>query len=221
MELALFITFLSLYFVASIVHLLFCYFDIKQGRRISKPFILFFLFLATYFYANKYILISIACLMSCVGDILMIYKRYKIIFLLAGLSFISEHILNIISIVKLLPYIVPYWIYIIIACIVLVFSLTIYLLTKKKIVNFLAFGFMCFHIICMGFSFALIERHFYLYGTLIFVGYLFYFLSDYLIYYFLFIKPNKKDHFYVMLTYIIAQSLIILSLTYGSLNILG
>lgn len=220
-NLILYITFLSLYFITGIVHLLLCYFDLKLARKISKPFILFFLFLATLFYVRNNILISIACLMSCIGDTLMIYKKYKPVFLLAGACFITEHVLNIASMVKLLPYSVPYWVYIIIALIDIVFIVSIFFISKRNVVIFLTSGFLSFHIMCIGFSFTLIERHYYLYGSLIFIGYLFYFLSDYMIYYFLYVKPNKRNHFYVMLTYLIAQSLIILSLTYGSINILG
>lgn len=217
---ALYITFLVLYFVISIVHLFLCYFRKGLARKITKPFIYLFLALALFFYASDFPLLYVACILSMLGDIFMIYRKKIPMFILAGLCFTAEHVLNIISQVSLLSFIIPWWVFLLCPLFILIVGLTFYTITHKNVIVLLAASFMSMHLLNIIFSFFLIGDRQFLYGTIIYVGYLVYLLSDYLIYHFLFVKKNKRDHFYVMLTYIIGQSMILLSLTYASINIL-
>lgn len=219
-KLSLYITFLALYFIMSIIHLAFCYFEKKLARQITKPFIYTFLALALYFYVGDYPLIYIACILSVLGDIFMIFRRKTPCFIIAGLCFISEHVLNMISQASILSYPIPWWAYLICYLSPFIIGLIAYLIKHKNPIIFLAAFFMSFHLLNIAFSFMLIGDRQFLYGTLIYIGYLIYLLSDYLIYHFVFVKRNQKDHFYVMLTYIIGQTLILLTLTYASINLL-
>ncbi|MDD7607371.1 MAG: lysoplasmalogenase family protein [Candidatus Enterosoma sp.] len=221
MKFALYVTFLSLYSLISVIHLFFCYRKMDLARRITKPLIFISLFLATLFFAPQFPLIYVACLLSAIGDILMIYRDNMIIFILAGLSFIAEHILNMVSMINLLSFPFPWWGYLIVMIFPLICALAGYFISKKNPLFFLTTGFFSFHFINIVFAFMLIYAHLFLYGTLIYAGYLFYILSDYLIYHYTFIKKQKNEHFFVMLTYIIAQTLILIPLMFADFFVLA
>ena len=139
MKFALYVTFLSLYSLISVIHLFFCYRKMDLARRITKPLIFISLFLATLFFAPQFPLIYVACLLSAIGDILMIYKDNMIIFVLAGLSFIAEHILNMVSMINLLSFPFPWWGYLIVMIFPLICALAGYFISKKNPIFLLPF----------------------------------------------------------------------------------
>src|SRR5574344_631760 len=88
----LFVVFMSLFALASLFNLYAGFVEHEKLRRISKPFCLLFLAMATIFASPSSYLIYIGALFGALGDLLLIWKDNKVCLLTGLISFLSGHI---------------------------------------------------------------------------------------------------------------------------------
>lgn len=198
-----------------ILELVFAFLEKEALRKVIKPFCMLSLtFVLISLNVTNYFLYIIIAL-GFLGDICLIYKKTnKIVFSIGiGLFFIG-HILYCYLFSKELNYDVQLWVYIGLG----VFGLLTPLLTYKTLhpmaKEYTIPGTYYFYILFMDllFSTFLMVNNTSINTILIFVGVLFFILSDSILSFTTFIMDVKRRDFYIMLTYLIAQSLIAINL---------
>lgn len=213
-----FIIFISLYALTCFAHAFSNYKNYELIRRITKPFCMLFLAASVISLRPNYPLLYISVFLAMIGDILLLFKNNKILFVIGGAFFASEDLILFIIISRFLNYF-PFYFYII--TYVLVFSLgsLCFLKKEKKLVSFFTFSYLNFHLSNLIISIIAIITTKNLLFLLVISGYLFFIFSDYLIAHKIFVRDFKNRGFYLILTYLIAQSMIILGLTFILWNI--
>lgn len=211
--------FLELYIIASSLNIYFCYIEDEKKRKLSKPFCLLFLSLFALVTAFNSPLIYIGAFLALIGDLFMLKKKNNIFFVLGGFTFGASHFIFLSQGILLLKSAINlHYAY-------FLFGLGIYLLLtaiafpfcKKyfKEVGVYAAFYLCFLLIEFVFGiFLMIYVAPIWCGLLYSLGYLFFFISDFLIFYCKKIKDIKRSHFFIMITYLIAVFLVVLSLIF-------
>lgn len=211
--------FIELYIIASSLNLYFCYIEDEKKRKLSKPFCLFFLSLFALVTSFNSPLIYIATFTALIGDLLMLKKKNNIFFVLGGFTFGASHLLFLSQGILLLKSVLnlDYSYFLIGLGIYLLLTAISFPLCKKyfKEVGIFASFYLSFLIIEFVFG---IFLAIYLTpswcGILYSIGYLFFFISDLLIFYFKKVKDVKRRDFPIMTTYLIAILLVVLSLIF-------
>lgn len=207
------ILFLILFIAVSVVHLAASFVSNKKLRAVTKGFILLFLLLYYLFAAetkNGVLIAAIAT--SWLGDVLLIppgngwFAAGGISFMISHFCFIAVYVLKVsFSLVNPVFTVFAGLVYVLL--IALVFK-ALKPTTPKKL-----YGGMIFYLSCNAamnlFAFMLLLSNPCLATALTYVGAVFFFASDSLLFLTKFYKkPMWRDHFPVMITYIIAEFLI-------------
>jgi len=207
------ILFLALFIAVSVVHLAASFVSNKKLRAITKGFILLFLLLYYIFAAeakNGVLIAAIAT--SWLGDVLLIppgngwFAAGGISFMISHFCFIAVYVMEVnFSLVNPVLTVIAALVYI--ALIALVFK-ALKPTTPKKL-----YGAMIFYLCCNAamniFAFMLLLSNPCVPTALTYIGAVFFFASDSLLFLTKFYKkPMWRDHFPVMITYIIAEFLI-------------
>lgn len=209
-----------MFIISSSIHLYASQTKNRLYRNISKGFILPSLILLYYLKApevdNTFI---IALLFSWLGDLLLIGKGKKF-FTLGGISFMISHIFFIISYSKHIHDINSFIILIILAAIiytvitVIVFKHLIKYLPKLLIFPMFIYLLTNASMNCGALSLLLSNQT--LPSLIVFIGALSFFISDTNLFFVRFkVELKEQNHFVVMLTYILAELLIVI----GMINI--
>lgn len=217
------IIFLSCFVLYTIVHLIFCFAEKEDYRKKSKPFCLLFLVAASITEAivskNYYLFIVAAgSLLGSIGDIFLIWKRNKKLFVFGTLSFIAGHFCYLGYLLFALSnenITVPLPATIIIAVVLVILVIGLYPFTRKLAGRAALLGnfYMPFLVVMEAASiFALVSLNGYWPMILMSVGYILFLSSDTFLIYTTFIKDKKRRDFWIMLTYLLAELLIVLSL---------
>ena len=203
-----FYIFISLFATISLLQLFFNYRKIELGRVITKPLCLLTLSLSFIFFNVNLYLVYVSCFVAMAGDILLLFKKRKILFVLGGTLFTIEHILNFILISRVFSSF-PTYLYIIILPSIFLFGLFSLLKKNRKKLFFCAYSYFGFQF--ANILLALIGLIIYKNMSLLMVigGYLFFAFSDFLILYKLIYGDFKNRSFYLILTYLIAQPTIL------------
>lgn len=220
-----FYIFISIFAVLAIIHLYFCYIENERYRKLTKPFVILSLAVAiTFISPENFPYLYIAMYLGAIGDYLLLNEKNKFFFCLGILFFAADHILiaySIITLTNLISF-VPYFVYIIIGCVVVLAGVFGYIKKGKvsKTVSMLSIPYALILLLNTLLSILLIITKEYLLGLLLFGGYLIFIFSDIMVNYTVNTKSFKRQHFYIMLTYIVAQACIVLSLLFCAFDVL-
>lgn len=208
---------LLLFIAASIIHLYASYHQDTLLRSQSKGFILPGL-IGFYIFSSPSIcsFVLLALVLSWMGDVLLIPKG-KTTFLFGGLCFVLSHICFAISYFKNIDLsVIPFWI---VLLAILVYIILSYLALKgvKDHLNRKLFYPFLIYLLTNGFMncCALFQMltDFNLSTAIIYAGAVCFFISDGILFHVRFNNKSRfKSHFPVMLTYVIAEFLIVLGI---------
>ena len=213
-----FYIFISLFGLSSLVHLVFCFLEKENLRRLSKCFPLLFLAIALFVGYPNLPMLGIALICGAIGDAFLLWKKDRGIMLLLGaMFFMVNHALFIASMLTLAgPLEIGY--YIALACYYVLFLAMIPLSLKivKKV--YLGIGMALYFAALTSDTlvsvFLLINGHLGLF-FLALAGALSFLLSDSILGFTMFKKDIKRRDFYIMLTYLGAQVLIFCGIIFG------
>lgn len=216
----MYIVSIIIFVTSSLIHLYASYKKNKPLRNISKIFIIPSLILLYYLKASsiEYVFL-IALLFSWLGDVLLIPNGKKF-FVMGGISFIISHFFFILSYSKHISNIYNLIIYIILAAIIyFVITRTVFKHLTKYLPKGLVkpmFAYLLANASMNVAAFTLLLSNRNIYSLIVFIGALSFFVSDTNLFFVRFKEElTKQNHFVVMLTYIIAELLIVI----GMINI--
>lgn len=214
------IVLMACFAVASAVHLYFCYIENEKARKISKPFTLVFLTPAIFLLVPAYPFIWLFPLLSLIGDIMLIWKKkHKAFFILGFAFFFLAHISNLVQLTFFLlksDSNIPVIAYIVFAICLAVIIYFVFPITKKFVGNIAILGNVYMPTLLFVGCFSLLVTAAYAdsyQGLLVALGYIFFIFSDGFLIYSNFIKDIKRNDFYIMATYLIAEALITMGLS--------
>lgn len=200
----------SLYFLACVLHLVICFKEDEKWRRITKGLCMGFLGVAFIFYAPNKPIIYASIFLGLLGDLLLLKKKNQFYLGLGAWSFACMHGLNIYLITNALSYAIPWYVFAL-ALFFLVLLIAYGKLTKKNvhpIVRKGALGYFYLLLFSAVMAGMLMVDNFQTSTLLIFLGYVVFLISDSTLVTFNYIHSVKRKDFYVMLTYLTAQTLI-------------
>lgn len=198
----------------SILHLASCFMENPRLRKITKPFLMPLLigvYLSIASMPSNLIIAGVT--LGFLGDVFLLADKNPKCFILGLLSFLAGHILYIIAVVdkiesvRLVPILLLAAIYSLIY--ICIFSSIKSSLGKMKLPAFiyglilLTLNLVAFYNLCLVPNYQ---------NTLLFLGTILFCVSDYTLSRNIFVKPIKYGHFYIMITYILAQTLIVLGM---------
>ena len=201
---------ISLYFLTCVLHLVICFKENEKWRKITKGFCMGFLAIAFIFYVPDKPLIYVSIILGLMGDLLLIKKKNQFYLGLGGCFFACMHGLNIYMITSALSYTVPWYVFAL-ALLFLALFIVYGKLTKKNvhpIVRKGAMGYFFLLLFSAVMAGMLLVDNFQTSTLLIFLGYIVFLISDCSLVTFNYIHSVKRKDFYVMLTYLSAQTLI-------------
>lgn len=217
------LAFLIGFVIYMIIHLIFCFAEKEDYRKKSKPFCLLFLICASVSAAivtgNYYLLIVAAgSFFGELGDVFLIWKKNKTLFVIGTLSFILGHFCYLAYLLYALSIDhvdVPLPATIVIAVVLVILVIGLYPFTRKLAGRSALLGnfYMPFLVVMEAASvFALVSLNWYWPLILMSIGYILFLFSDTFLIYTTFIKDKKRRDFWIMLTYLLAEILIVVGL---------
>ncbi len=214
--------FFALFILSLIIHLIFCFKENEKARAITKPIPLFFLTLAALVTLPSHPLIYIGALLGMGGDILLVRNKDKRYFIGGAILFLLGHFLYIGEILFILLKATPMpTLFYILVPIALVIIVIVALPLTKKIVKNTAIAivgplYMAILVLVTAISLvALIKGHNLI--ILAVIGGVSFFVSDVILTQATFIKDFKRRDFYIMLTYLLGQILIVSGLIFSAI----
>jgi uncharacterized membrane protein YhhN len=214
--------FLGLFFISMVAQLVFAFLEKEKYRVIEKPFCLFTLGLFAVCVLPTHPLIYLGAFFGMIGDVLVIVKNKKY-FNWGVLSFFFGHVLYVIEIVFFILDAKLDWYYFIILCggFLLIYVLLIIPFRKCTKVIEEMLGMALYY----GFLFAILPFMIVTYvrvGSFMYLGIIgsvLFIISDLIILFTKYIKKFKRYDFYIMLTYLLAQFLIVNSLLFSYIEL--
>lgn len=199
-----------LFFVTSFISLYFCYIKDDKKRKIFKAIPTTILLLLITILLYNHPLIYIGLLFGLLGDLFLLSFNKKM-FLIGGICFLIEHILNFYVLFSLYPDRFSYYLLLVYAILMVIVLSVGFLIFKKKIKPiFLIFGSIYLPTLLINLIgstyLSLITNNLML--LLYIFGYFIFIISDNLVAYKRFIKPFNKIQFLIMSTYYISQYMI-------------
>lgn len=216
--------FLGIFFSFSIFHLIVCFIEKEKLRKITKIFCLVLLAIAACFLAYRHPLIYVGAILGAVGDYFLLKKNHLLSFVFGVISFFIGHVLYLTQIIFLFDW--PNYGYAIfygsLIIFLVIFSIALYPKTKLLAgkVAYLGnayYGVMFVNCVVSIVLACMTSYHWQL--SLFAIGYVFFVTSDSFLLYTSYIKDVKRRDFYIMLSYLVAQSLIVLSLVFINIGI--
>ena len=208
--------FFGLFLLTSVVHLVFCFFEMELPRKITKCFTTGFLSIACIIAIPTEPLVYLGCVFSMLGDLFLL-KKHKVWPFVGGMvSFLVAHICYIAAFIALCQPL-HYGYYVFLAVYMVVFPVLFFQVAKrivhqKKIVFG---GTMYFAVLTMDLIWAIIAccKGHLDYCLLCAFGAASFLVSDIFLTKTMFQRDVKRRDFYIMATYLLAQGLIIAGFT--------
>lgn len=207
-----------MYSMMGIIHLLFCYLEKETWRKKTKPIIMFILLAMIIGYGIEkgisvwFVLLAVVA--SCIGDMILLFDEKQKLFLVGGFFFFLGYLFYLIQIIVELPFTVPWYFYVL-----TLFFLGVWLAitypkmksTSQKISIWISiYSFIL--VVGIAFSCITILIKVTLGNFLIFFGFLTFMISNTILVYSIYIHQLKRCHFYRMLSYVIAQALLVIGI---------
>ena len=201
--------------VYCIGHLVTCYFEKELPRKITKVFIIPLLIVGLLLSKTYNLFLFIGLTLGWIGDILLLFNTKKRYFVIGGISFMLGHIAYIASAFYMLlkKYDIsniPFWLIIILTLIAIVFLIFTTVRIRKHFGIFAYMGAFYFYILVVSIITCIITGKY-----ILSIGFAVFMISDSILSIARFAHPIKRQHFYIMSTYILAQTLICLSYIYS------
>ncbi len=206
--------FFAFFILSSIFHLVFCFKENEKWRAITKPIPVLFLMLAALVSLPKHPLIYLGALLGIVGDILLVKNKDHRFFISGALGFLLGHFLYISEILfiilKASP--MPLLFYILVPIALILIVLIAFPLTNKivnnKVIAVIGPLYMLVLLLVSAISLVTVLKGHSL-MILGLVGGILFFVSDLILTQATFKKDFKRRDFYIMLTYLLGQVLIV------------
>lgn len=207
---------LCCYGLSCVLHLVFCFLEAERMRRISKPFCLLFLLLSCLFSPASPALLALGLLLGLTGDVLMLFKRRRLCLAGAMACFAGNHLAYICALLSLsfgqaLPD-MSLAIFVVLSSAAILFATFALSLANslKGPAFFLYAAFLAVEIAsCILFC---VNRPSTIAPYLCLLGAVLFAFSDSLILFTLAKSKFKRADFPIMLTYLVAQGLLAVSL---------
>ena len=207
---------LGLFFILSAIEIFYGFIEDEKNRKIWKVFPAFVLSFFLMIAFPNYPLVYLAVLLGFFGDLLLIWERNKVIFLIGGVCFFIGHLLYLLEIIFISNLNLLWYGYLgLVLGFVVLFAL-LFIILRKKIGGaiMVLFASAYFYILILNFVLSIIAlittKNYYL--IFVSIGYLMFVVSDTMLSYKLFIKEYKMDDFYIMSAYLLAQLFISIGL---------
>lgn len=209
--------FFGLFGCMCLLHLFFCFFEKEKERKISKLFCVSLLGIAAILYKPDAPLIYVGAFLGVIGDLFLIFKDKLKYFFIGTIIFIGGHVCYL---AQAILYInpnstLPWPTYLIVGIILVALTFGLYPITGKKLgpVALLGNFYMPFLLVMLSLGIYLaVTSVNYTSGIMFTFGYLSFFISDSILVYTSFFKDIKRRDFYIMIFYLLAESLIIAGL---------
>lgn len=204
--------FFGLFIATSIVHLVFCFFEMELPRKITKGFTTAFLGIAATIAIPTEPLVYIGCFLGMVGDVALLKKHKIMPFVIGMVSFLAGHILYILTYIKLCA--PMHWGFYVFTGVYCVLFPVLFYNVCHKIVHQrgIAFGGTAyFGYLFLNFIWAIIACAYghTNYCLLCVFGAFCFIVSDIFLSYTMFKRNVRRRDFYIMITYLFAQGLIV------------
>ena len=211
--------FFGLFVLASIVHLVFCYFEMERCRMATKCLTTLFLSIAATIALPGQPLVYLGCFLGCLGDAFLL-KKHKVWPFVSGMvSFLAGHILYIIAMMRLCEPL--HWGYYVATGLWIILFPIFGVHISKRIVHQkkLIFGgtmYFAFLFLDLIWSIILCSKGMVNFGLLCIFGSICFIGSDMFLTWTMFKRDVKRRDFYIMASYLLAQGLLVtgLVLTY-------
>lgn len=196
-------------------HLVTCYLEKELPRKITKVFIVPLLMLGLLISKTYNVLLFVGLTLGWIGDVLLLFNKKKRYFVIGGISFMLGHVAYIASAFSILlkKYEInniPIWLIVLLTCIAIVFLVFTTIRIRKHFGIFAYMGAFYFYILVVSIITCIITGKY-----LLSIGFAVFMISDSILSIARFAHPIKRQHFYIMSTYILAQTLICLSYIYS------
>ena len=203
---------LSISIIFIILELFFAFIENEKMRKIFKPFRLLGIIACLISFGVDEKLLYISLSFALIGDVILIFKKNKICFLFGMISFFAGHIVYIALFASLLTYRVLPWIIVGFTLFGSIFTLSTYKSISQYTKKLTIPGLFYLYILLLETLFAtlLLMDSGSLYALFILGGNIIFVVSDLLIAISYFVVDFKRRDFYIMLTYIIAQIMIVI-----------
>lgn len=205
--------FFAIFILVSLIHLLFCYEENELWRKITKPMCVGSLLVAVICYIPQYPLVYVGLACGLLGDIFLLKKHKVWPFVLGMISFLINHILNIIQYI-ILSGATHYSYYVATGVGVALLVLFGYRVCNKIVrTKPLAFGgdvYLCSLVYELTWAIICCARGRFDFLFLGVLGGICFIISDVYLAYTSFVSNKKRRDFYIMATYLLAQTLIAL-----------
>ena len=194
-----------------------CFLELEKPRKIIKPFCLLTLiiFLASLKLNNIYV--YSALVFGLIGDIFLIFKKQQKMLILLGIfAFFIGHLFYIFTFTQLLSYDIPQYVIVIVVGLGLFTPLIPYKLCYSKTKSFTIpgaiYAYVLFIECTMSILLAIDKQS--SFTTLILCGNILFVISDIILSISMFFKDFKRRDFYIMFTYLAAQTLMSIGLLF-------
>ena len=197
-------------------HLVTCYLEKELPRKITKIFIVPLLFVGLALTKTFNLWLYIGLTLGWIGDVLLIFTGKKRYFVIGGASFLLGHFSYVCSSMALLMQKydsfsdIPLWAFAILGVVAVVFLVLTITRIRKHVGVFAYLGAFYFYILITALITCILTERY-----LLSIGFAVFMISDSILSIARFAHPIKRDHFYIMSTYILAQTLICLSYIYA------
>lgn len=201
------VVFWILFGVYSLIHIIICYFEKETLRKITKCFILPLLIMYIAVEHCDKPFVYLAAIFGFLGDLLLIFKKKKIAFMVGAASFALGHIFYILQMYTEYAHF-EYWHLIIFGLIILLLLIIGEQLFRQKMKDWTPVGVCYFSFLLSCLFVAGLTRE-----KLIIIGVFIFVVSDTIITIVNFINTGiKRKEVYVMSTYILAQAILLFAL---------
>lgn len=201
--------------IVFILELVFCFLEKEKARKIVKPFCLIMLITLMITLKLKESYVYGALIFGLIGDIFLIFKKkHRMLLLLGAFAFLIGHLFYIFTFANLLSYDIPD--FVIVGVVVIGFFTPLipyklcYRYTKAFTIPAAIYGYILVLECALSILLAVDSQS--NFAIMIGIGNILFLVSDALIFVSMFIKDFKRRDFYIMLTYLIAQTLMSLGL---------
>ena len=206
--------FLGLFILASIIQLIFAFLEKEKYRRIEKPFLLLFLSLFAVVTFPNHPFIYVATICGLLGDIFVILKPKRFLYFGALAFFLGFVFYALEALLFILNGNVSWIMWVVIGVYYAAMMIFIIFTIGKRLVHknrdLVGLGLYLSALLTLLPILVYTTSQ---YGHAMFlaiIGNVFFIFSDFTIVYTKFVKKFKRYDFYVMLTYLLAQALIVL-----------
>lgn len=203
--------------IVFILELVFCFLEKEKARKIVKPFCLIMLIILVATLKLNHAYVYGALVFGLIGDVFLIFKKqHKMLLLLGAFAFLVGHLFYIFTFANLLSYDIPQFAIVVIVGIGFFTPLIPYKLcykyTKSFTIPSAIYGYILVIECILSILLAVDSKS--PFAILIGIGNVLFLVSDVLIFVSMFIKDFKRRDFYIMITYLIAQTLMSIGLVF-------